>query len=172
MSSKEEHEHKHMHKHRHKHKHKGQHKNHHSDHDCENKNHCWDKDGKRSKELIKECICNEWSVPHGKTQTVFLSEGFEQIFAAGFVTYDSGNAPHITVRFFDGDDQIGPDLRVFQDSSASFTATEFNRITVSCPNVYDYDEVSWDEDCPEACEGEICIKAKFPVCENDKHSDD
>jgi hypothetical protein len=37
------------------------------------KNDCKDKECKHSVELAKECICVEFSIPHGHTQTVYTS---------------------------------------------------------------------------------------------------
>ncbi|WP_374724060.1 S-Ena type endospore appendage [Calidifontibacillus erzurumensis] len=112
---------------------------------------------KMDKKFLKDCICAEWSVPIGQTQTVFQTEGLKKIFASGFVSFDNGQVPFITVTFFLDNNQVGDPIRVFNNSSVVFTYTKFNRITVSCPNV--------DSDDPDLheCEGEICITSRYPA---------
>jgi hypothetical protein len=83
--------------------------------------------------------------------------------SAGFISYDCVNADFITVRFSDGEQQVGNDIKVLIDSSVAFTHTEFNRITVTCPRIIAGSSNQSDDFCPDACEGEICIKTRFPV---------
>lgn len=114
-------------------------------------------------QLVKDCVCVEWSVPHGETQTVFQTGGFDPFFASGFVSFDCGSPDFIRVRFFLGNNLVGEVIRVFEDSSVAFTFTEFDRITVECPGFTG----TPDPDCPTACEGEICITSRFPVRDKD-----
>ncbi|WP_171038077.1 S-Ena type endospore appendage [Aquibacillus sediminis] len=114
---------------------------------------------KVQKQLVKDCICCEWSVPEGESQVVFQTGGFKQLFGSGFVSYDSGDAPFIVVRFFANGQQSGPAIKVFEDSCVTFTYTKFDSITVTCPE----DEVEYDTVDESECEGEISITSRFPV---------
>lgn len=106
-------------------------------------------------QLIKDCVCVEWSVPLGRTQTVFQAGGLRRIFASGFVSFDSGSSDSVIVRFFWGNNQIGSSIRVFEESSVAFSFAGFDRITVEYPaNGVGPSDVS---------EGEICIKTRTPV---------
>lgn len=134
-------------------------KNWHDDDSCSHKKKKKDK----GLELIKDCICVEWTVPNGETQTVFQTANFDPFFASGFVSFDCGSLDFVRVRFFLGNDLVGEVVRVFEDSSFAFTLTEFDRITVESPSFTG----TPDPDCPTASEGEICITARFPVNRND-----
>lgn len=133
---------------------------------CCKKQCCCDKCKKDKKEiqckvdmqLLKECICCEWTVPKGETQTVFQTAGFEKIFGSGFVSFDYGQVPYMLVSFFNDDQQVGETIKVFNDSCVTFTYTKFNSIRVSCPNLG-----SGHPDHHEGCEGEICITTHVPV---------
>jgi hypothetical protein len=110
---------------------------------------------KCDQKLLKDCVCVEWSVLSGRTQTVFQTGGFKRIFASGFVSFDCGSSDSVIVRFYLGSNQVGPSIRVFEESSVAFSYTRFDRITVECPTT---------NMVPlEACEGEICIKTRTPV---------
>lgn len=124
--------------------------------DCDCKKH----DCRCHKKMVKDCVCAEWSVPHGETQTVFQSGGFEHIFASGFISFDCGSPDFVLVRFFLGNTMVGDVIKVFKDSSVVFTFTKFDRITVECPPGFDGNH---DSDCPNACEGEICIIVRHHV---------
>lgn len=108
--------------------------------------------------LLKDCICCEWTVPKGETQTVFHTAGFKKIIGSGFISYDDGQVPYMLVSFFDENHQVGETIKVFNDSCVAFTYTKFNSIKVSCPNLGTY-----HPDHHEGCEGEICITTRFPV---------
>jgi hypothetical protein len=114
-------------------------------------------------ELVKDYICIEFSVPQGKEQTVFTSEGFNKIFSAGFISFDCGKAKFITIRFYNEDGQIGSGIQVFQDSSIAFIQTEFNRITITCSSIKSKSLDQGDCDNPNGCEGEICIRTKVSL---------
>lgn len=105
--------------------------------------------------LIKDCVCVEWTVPYGESQTIFQSGGFRRIFASGFVTFDAGNSDLVIVRFFLGSQLVGSVVRVFEESGTAFSFTGFDRITVEYPatNVVP----------PNPSEGEICIKTRTPA---------
>lgn len=107
--------------------------------------------------LVKDCVCGEWSVLHGRTQTVFQTDGFKHIFTSGFISYDCGSSDLVIVRFLLGNKQVGSSIKIFEESSVAFSLTRFDRITVECPTL--------DQGCPgeDACEGEICIISRFPV---------
>lgn len=105
--------------------------------------------------LIKDCVCVEWSVPYGRTQTVFQAGGDRRIFSSGFVTFDAGNLDSVIVRFFLGSQQIGSSIRVFEESSTAFSFTGFDRITVEYPAISVGPLI--------VSEGEICIKTRTPV---------
>lgn len=130
---------------------------------CQKKCHCHERKChcNQNIKLLKDCVCVEWSVPPGRTQTVFQTGRFRRIFASGFVSFDCrdsnlvGDSDSVIVRFFLGSDQIGPSIRVFEESSVAFNYTRFDRITVECPAT---NVVS-----PDVCEGEICIKTRTPV---------
>lgn len=117
--------------------------------DCpERKGHC-------DQKMLKDCICVEWSVQPGRTQTVFQAGGLRNIFASGFVSFDAGSSGSVIVKFFLGNDQIGPSVRVFEESSVAFSYTRFDRITVEYPTTVPIPQ--------EVGEGEICIKTRTPV---------
>lgn len=105
--------------------------------------------------LVKDCVCVEWSVQPGRTQTVFQTGGYRNIFASGFVSFDFGSSDSVIVRFFLGSNQIGSSVRVFEESSVAFSYTRFDRITVEYPVT--------DTVPLEVGEGEICIKTRTPV---------
>jgi hypothetical protein len=160
---------KHKKKDKHKHDHKPKHDHGHcekKDHDCTKKCDCKDKDCKEKEckhvpEIVKDCICLEFSVPHGREQTIFTSNGLDKIIASGFISYDCGEANFITVRFFNENVQVGNSIQVFQDSSVAFSQSEFDRITVTCPTVIGTSpEFS---DCPDSCDGEICLNIRYPL---------
>jgi hypothetical protein len=133
---------------------------------CIRHNKCKDdckKDCKCDIQLVKDCVCCEWSVPEGQTQTVFQTGGFEQIFGTGFISFDCGMGDFVIVRFFLGNTQVGSDITVFEDSCVTFTFTRFDRITVTCQAIPGFMKGKHD-DCPDTCEGEICITTRFPVC--------
>jgi hypothetical protein len=113
---------------------------------------------KVNKKLLKECICCEWTVPKGETQTVFQTAGFEKIIGSGFVSFDDGQVPFILVTFFEDGYQVGETIKVFNDSCVAFTYTKFDSIKVSCPNLNNS-----HPDQQHGCEGEICITTRFPV---------
>lgn len=105
--------------------------------------------------MVKDCVCVEWSVQPGGTQTVFQTGGFRNILASGFVSFDFGSSDSVIVRFFLGANQIGPSIRVFEESSVAFSYTRFDRITV---------EYLVTNPVPqESAEGEVCIKTRTPV---------
>ncbi len=109
--------------------------------------------------LIKDCICSEWTVPPGEEQTIFQTNGHTHILASGFVSVNSSSYEngYATVRFFlDGIEVAGP-LNVFHESSVAFSLTEFDRITVECP------EGPGAEPLMENCEGEICLNIRTPL---------
>jgi len=114
-------------------------------------------------QLVKDCICCEWSVPEGESQTVFQTGGFEQIFGSGFISYDCGEGAFVTVQFFLNGMQVGSDINVFRDSCVTFSFTRFDRIVVTCQAAPAVATGNNDE-CPDACEGEICITTRYPVC--------
>jgi hypothetical protein len=153
-------------KHKHDHKHDHGHCDKKKDHDCGKKCDCKDKDCKAKEckhvpDFVKDCICLEFSVPHGREQTIFTTNGLESIIASGFISYDCGDANFITVRFFNGSVQVGNSIQVFQDSSVAFSQSEFTRITVSCPAVTT--TPSDLSDCPGVCDGEICLNIRYPL---------
>lgn len=145
------------------------------DHKCEKKCDCKEKECKECKceckdkeckpkvEFFKECISVEFTVPHGKEQTVFKSNGFENISASGFVSYDCGDARYITVRFYNGASEIGNSVQVFQDSSVAFSLNGFNRISVTCPSNVPGTIPDFGSDCPGVCEGQINLSLRFQV---------
>jgi|GEM_PF-6670725 len=122
-----------------------------------NKAHCDCSQGKCrcNQILVKDCVCVEWSVPHGETQTVFQTGGFREIFASGFVSFDCSGSDYIIARFFLGNQQVGEAIRIFEESSVAFSFTRFDRITVECPAIC--------EDLSVFCEGDVCITTRFPV---------
>ncbi|MGG3560582.1 S-Ena type endospore appendage [Neobacillus rhizosphaerae] len=128
------------------------------------KNDCKDNDCKCDIQLVKDCVCCEWSVPEGQTQTVFQTGGFEQIFGSGFISFDCGPGnDFVTVQFYLGNTPVGMPINVFQDSCVTFTFTKFDRITVTCQAVPGVMNGNADCEC-DNCEGEICITTRFPVC--------
>lgn len=116
---------------------------------------CSERKCRCAQKLIKDCVCVEWSIPNGRTQTIFQSGGFRRIFASGFVTFDAGLSDSVLVRFFLGNQQIGSSIRVFEESSTAFSFTGFDRITVEYPTTNPGPVI--------ASEGEICIKTRMPV---------
>lgn len=108
-----------------------------------------------NQKMVKDCVCVEWSVQPGRTQTVFQTGGYRNIFASGFVSFDAGSSDSVIVRFFLGSNQIGSSVRVFEESSFAFSYTRFDRITVEYPII--------DTIPLEVGEGEICIKTRTPV---------
>lgn len=108
--------------------------------------------------LIKDCVCAEWSVPQGRVQTIFQTEEFKHIFSSGFISFDCGGSDLVVVRFLLRNKQIGPSIKIYEESSVAFSLTKFDRITVEC--------ASPDCGCSDeyACEGEICIKSRFLMC--------
>lgn len=118
-------------------------------HDCC----CNCKQEDRSKELVKDCVCVEWSVPSSNIQTIYKVGGFESLLATGFIRFDYGGADFITVKFFLNNKQIGSSLNIFKESSVAFNFTRFDQITVECSG----------GDPTHLCEGEICINSKYFV---------
>jgi len=117
--------------------------------DCvQDKCHCTQK-------LLRDCVCVEWSIRPGGTQTIFQSGGHNRIYSSGFVSYDFGSSSSVVVRFFHGKHQIGSGIRVFEESSVAFSFTGFDRIIVECPIT--------NEEISEVFEGQICIKTRTPV---------
>jgi len=116
--------------------------------------------GKVHSEMKKDCVKIEWVVPEGGTQSVFQNGGFNQIIGSGFVSYDTGNAPYIIVRFFLDGVQQGADIPVFRDSSVAFTYTKFNQITVLCPSTGNVGQGNY---AANHCAGELSIMARYPV---------
>lgn len=116
---------------------------------------CRDRECKCSQKLAKDCVCVEWSVLNGETQTVFQTGGFRHIFASGFIGYDSGRSDSVIVRFFYENNQVGSAIRVFRDSSVAFSFTRFDRITVQC--------LTTGGDVTDVCEGDICITTRVPI---------
>ncbi len=109
--------------------------------------------------LIKDCICSEWTVPPGEEQTIFQSFGHRHILASGFVSVNSGPSEngYVIVRFFLNGIEVAGPLNVFHESSVAFSLTEFDRITVACP------EGSGIDPLTENCEGEICLNIRTPL---------
>lgn len=105
--------------------------------------------------LVKDCVCVEWSVQQGGTQTIFSTGGFRSLFASGFISFDCGCSDGIIARFFLKNQQVGSSIRIFEESSVAFSFTRFDQITVECPTC--------NVNCQDACEGEICITTRFPV---------
>ncbi len=103
--------------------------------------------------LIKDCLSIDWSVPPGQVQTVFRSLGNSYLYASGFITFDSGTADNITVRFFLNGIQVGAPLNVFNDSSVAFSLTKFDEITVECNGLPGND----------TCEGEVSLLIRTPM---------
>jgi hypothetical protein len=110
---------------------------------------------------MKDCICIEFTVPRGKEQTIFTTEGIEGLFASGFISYDCGHAKYITVRFYDGHNQVGNGIQVFHDSSIGFTQASFNRISVTSPSSLTRSTDSDDIECLNTSEGEICLNIRI-----------
>ncbi len=104
---------------------------------------------------VKDCVCVEWSVQPGRTQTVFQTGGLKHIFASGFISVDCGSSDLVIVRFFLGNKQVCSSIKIFEESSVAFSFTRFDSITIECPPC--------DLGNQEACEGEVCISTRFPV---------
>jgi hypothetical protein len=115
----------------------------------------------KQQHLIGECICIEFTVPRGKEQVIFTSDGIERLFASGFISYDDGIPQYITVRFYDGYNQVGNGIQVFQNSSIGFTHTGFNRISVTSPSSRNGSMETEGIGSLNTCEGEICLKIKI-----------
>lgn len=109
--------------------------------------------------LVRDCISVDWSVPSGETQTIFIKNGIEQSFVSGFVQYASGNPEFVKVRFYLGSRQVGETVKVFEESSFTFNFTNFDRITVECPNFTG----TSDPDYSDVCEGELSIITRYSV---------
>lgn len=120
--------------------------------------HCHKKEYCREKRFVKECICIDWSVPHNSTQTVYTANRMGGLSASGFISYECGSSAFVTVRFLLGDRPV-EEITVYKDSSVAFAVSRFNRIEVLCPPA----SVPVDPDCPDVCEGELCIKPKYFV---------
>ncbi|MBO1001192.1 S-Ena type endospore appendage [Pseudogracilibacillus auburnensis] len=116
---------------------------------CRKKDHC-----DHHQKLLKDCICAEWTIPSGQSQTVFQTSGHRQIFASGFITLQDSHSDYVTARFFLDGYEVGAPIRVFKDSSVAFSLTKFDRITVECANANDVEE---------RCEGEICLTVRSPM---------
>jgi hypothetical protein len=127
--------------------------------ECECK--CKEKECKPAVSVVKECISIEFTVPHGKEQTVFSSNN--NIIASGFISYDCGDARFITVRFYDGMHEIGDSIQVFQDSSVAFNLSGFNRITTTCPANAPGTIPGFGDDCPGTCDGAINLILRFQL---------
>ena len=106
--------------------------------------------------LVRDCLRVDWSVPSGETQTIFITEGLEQNIVSGFVQYASGNPEFVKVRFYLGNRQVGETIKVFEESSFAFNFTNFDRITVECPNFTGTSD-------PDVCEGELSIITRNSV---------
>ena len=132
----------------------------HCDYHSDKKEHCnCEKPvDRKDKKFVKECICIDWSVPHSRTQTVYIAKRVGDLSASGFISYDCGSPAFITVTFLLGDDEVEK-INVFRDSSVAFAVSRFNRIKIKCSA----ESSSVDTDCPDACEGELCIKPRFFV---------
>lgn len=113
---------------------------------------------RKDKKFVKECICIDWSVPHNRTQTVYIAKRIGDLSASGFISYDCGSPAFITVTFLLGDHEV-EEINVFRDSSVAFEVSRFNRIKIKCSA----ESSSVDTDCPDSCEGELCIKPRFFV---------
>jgi hypothetical protein len=111
--------------------------------------------------VVKECYSIEFTVPHGKEQTIFTSSGNN--IGSGFISYDCGDARYITVRFYNGPFEVGNSIQVFQDSSVAFNLSDFNRITVTCPANAPGTIPGFGDDCPGQCDGAINLNLRFPV---------
>jgi hypothetical protein len=122
---------------------------------------CKEKECKPVVSVVKECISIEFTVPHGKEQTVFSTNN--NIIASGFISYDCGDARFITVRFYDGPNEVGNSIQVFQDSSVAFNLSGFNRISVTCPSNAPGTIPGFGDDCPGVCEGAINLILRFPL---------
>lgn len=117
-------------------------------------NNCSNRGCRCQRKLIKDCICIEWSVPQANTQTVFQTQGYNNIYVAGFISFDYGSSDWIIVRFFNGNEQVGTS-RVFKNSSSAFSLTRFDRITIEC---------AASSVVPlERCEGEISLVTRIPA---------
>lgn len=112
-------------------------------------------------EMKKDCMKIEWVVPDGYTQSVFQTGGFNQMIGSGFVSYDTGNAPFIIVRFFLEGVLQGSEIQVFHDSSVAFTYTKFDQVTVTCPGPVTTDQGNERHD---QCAGELSIITRYPIC--------
>ena len=106
--------------------------------------------------LVRDCLRVDWSVPSGETQTIFITEGLEQNIVSGFVQYASGNSEFVKVRFYLGNRQVGETIKVFEESSFAFNFTNFDRITVECPNFTGTPD-------SDVCEGELSIITRNSV---------
>jgi hypothetical protein len=122
---------------------------------------CKEKECKPVVSVVKECISIEFTVPHGREQTVFTSDG--NIIASGFISYDCGDARFITVRFYDGPNEVGNSIQVFQDSSVAFNLSGFNRISVTCPANAPGVIPGFGDDCPGVCDGAINLILRFSL---------
>lgn len=131
-------------------------------HECKDREcKCKEKECKPVVSVVKECISIEFTVPHGKEQTVFSSNN--NIIASGFISYDCGDARFITVRFYDGQYEVGNSIQVFQDSSVAFNLSGFNRISVTCPSNAPGTIPGFGDDCPGVCDGAINLILRFPL---------
>jgi hypothetical protein len=128
--------------------------------ECKEKE-CKEKDCKPVVSVVKECISIEFTVPHGKEQTVFSTNN--NIIASGFISYDCGDARFITVRFYEGQYEVGNSIQVFQDSSVAFNLSGFNRISVTCPSNAPGTIPGFGDDCPGVCDGAINLILRFPL---------
>jgi hypothetical protein len=130
---------------------------------CKKKCHPIEKECPPQKEFVHDCICHEWSVQHGGTQTIFQSGGFENIFTSGIISYECGLAPFVLVLFFKDNQPIGDPIQVFHDSSVSFVYKNFNKIKVICPDGAGVNSANGDDECTNTCEGSISLKARFDI---------
>jgi hypothetical protein len=122
---------------------------------------CKEKECKPGVSVVKECISIEFTVPHGREQTVFSSNN--NLIASGFISYDCGDARYITVRFYDGQFEVGNSIQVFQDSSVAFNLSGFNRISVTCPANAPGTIPGFGDDCPGSCDGAINLILRFQL---------
>ena len=109
-----------------------------------------------NRKLVRDCLRVDWSVPRGETQTIFITEGLKQNVVSGFVQYASGNSEFVKVRFYLGSRQVGETIKVFEESSFAFNFTNFDRITVECPNFTGTSD-------SDVCEGELSIITRNSV---------
>lgn len=127
-------------------------------HHCNKEIHC-----KVDKKLEKDCLKIDWLVPEGATQSIFQTNGFNQLIGSGFISYDKGHSPFIIVRFYLQGIQQGSNIQVFEDSSVAFTYTKFDQITVSCPASVEVEPGAENNTQIPACFGELNIFSKYSI---------